>query len=457
MGLIGLGVYQYARDHWNKLDAFVVIISVVSFIVNQTIASVVTINPSIIRTVRAFRVIRVFRLLKGKYGRGVLALLETLVQSLPALANVSALLMLVLFIYACLGMSFFGDIETSACDTCDQYNAMPYKMYNEHCNFKTFYRSFLLLFRMSTGESWNGIMHDVMHVHVLAWFYFVTYMVVVAYLLFNLLVAVVLEQFSMKMHQQQLMVNPTHIASFVEHWRRFDPNCTHLIKVQALPVLMQALEPPLGFAPGVSRVAIFRDDLYVPNHHGQVHFVELFAALLKFAYGAEEIDNLENSRLTTMAMQIGYEFPSLINVYDDGGFAEAYAATRLQAMLHGSLWRDQPEAEEAPGANEADLSKVGSWFKSKLKPVVSADKADNAVPAAGIELAPANEKADMSKEVFPAPPALDEGYESGPHSRPATGDPNEQSLEDSDPPPAVLPADAKSDPAEANPAAAAST
>merc|ERR1711865_1183189 len=104
-----------------------------------------------------------------------------------------------------------------------------------------------------------------------------------------------------------------------------------------------------------------------------------------------------------------------------------------------------------------DLSKVGSWFKSKLKPVVSADKADNAVPAAGIELAPANEKADMSKEVFPAPPALDEGYESGPHSRPATGDPNEQSLEDSDPPPAVLPADAKSDPAEANPAAAAST
>jgi len=468
--LIGLGVYQYARDHWNKLDAFVVIVSVISFVVQQALGSITVINPSIIRTVRAFRVIRVFRLLKGKFGRGVLALLETLVQSLPALANVSALLVLVLFIYACLGMSFFGTISTSPSTTGDvsDFDGMPYKMYNEHCNFKTFYRSFLLLFRMSTGESWNGIMHDVMHVHVLAWFYFVTYMVVVAYLLFNLLVAVVLEQFSMKMHQQQLMVNPTHIASFVEHWRRFDPNCTHLIKVQDLPVLMQALEPPLGFAPGVSRVAIFRDDLYVPNHHGQVHFVELFAALLKFAYGAEEIDNLENSRLTQMAMQIGYEFPSLINVYDDGGFAEAYAATRLQAMLHGSLWRDQPEAEaEATGANAADdLSKVGSWFKSKLKPVISADKADNAVPAAGIELAPGNEKADeaalskeMSKEAFPAPPALD-GHESGPHSRPATGDlgdPNEQSLEDSDPPAVLLQADAKADPAEANPAAAAST
>merc|ERR1712086_1002657 len=196
--LIGLGVYQYARDHWNKLDAFVV---------QQALGSITVINPSIIRTVRAFRVIRVFRLLKGKFGRGVLALLETLVQSLPALANVSALLVLVLFIYACLGMSFFGTIATAPSETIGEitdFDGMPYKMYNEHCNFKTFYRSFLLLFRMSTGESWNGIMHDVMHVHVLAWFYFVTYMVVVAYLLFNLLVAVVLEQFSMKMHQQQL-------------------------------------------------------------------------------------------------------------------------------------------------------------------------------------------------------------------------------------------------------------
>jgi hypothetical protein len=293
-------------------------------------------------------------------------------------------------------------------------------------------------------------MHDVMHVHVLAWFYFVTYMVVVAYLLFNLLVAVVLEQFSMKMHQQQLMVNPTHIASFVEHWRRFDPNCTHFIKVQDLPVLMQALEPPLGFAPGVSRVAIFRDDLYVPNHQGQVHFVELFAALLKFAYGAEEIDNLENTRMTQMAMQIGYEFPSLVDVYDDGGFAEAYAATRLQAMLHGSLWRDKPKSEndEDGAAGDHMLSKVGSWFKNKLKSIDGSDRLPKANPSAlapqvelstGISQEEASKarsdgSADLSKESFPPPPALDEGYESAPPPPGDVGDVDEQSLEDSDPP-----------------------
>jgi len=450
--LIGLGTYQYIRDDWNKLDAFVVIISVVSFIVNQTMTSVTDFNPSIIRTVRAFRVIRVFRLLKGKYGRGVLALLETLVQSLPALANVSALLMLVLFIYACLGMSFFGHIETSACDTCEQYNAMPYKFYNEHCNFKTFYRSFLLLFRMSTGESWNGIMHDVMDVYVLAWVYFVTYMVIVAYLLFNLLVAVVLEQFSLKMHQQQLLVNPTHICAFVEHWRRFDPNCTHLIKVEDLPVLMQALEPPLGFSPGQSRVAVFRDALYVPNHHGQVHFVELFTALLKFAYGTEEMDALaRNSRLTSLAMEIGGEFPTLIDVYDDGGFAEAYAATRLQAMLHGSLWREQPEDGLIEDDGGDGISKVSNFLSSKLQaspsfndanPTVKQDEAPSpqsqkdALPPISAEVPKSS--SDLAKEPFPPPPALDEGYEAGSAPPAPEGDPNEPSLEDSESPPQIV-------------------
>jgi len=460
--LIGLGFYQYIRDDWNKLDAFVVIISVISFIVNQTMASVTDINPSIIRTVRALRVIRVFRLLKGKIGRGVLALLETLVQSLPALANVSALLMLVLFIYACLGMSFFGHIETSACETCEQYNAMPYKFYNEHCNFKTFYRSFLLLFRMSTGESWNGIMHDVMDVYVLAWVYFVTYMIIVAYLLFNLLVAVVLEQFSLKMHQQQLLVNPTHICAFVEHWRRFDPNCTHLIKVEDLPVLMQSLEPPLGFSPGQSRVAVFRDALYVPNHHGRVHFVELFTALLKFAYGTEEMDTLAgNSRLTSLAMQIGGEFPTLIDVYDDGGFAEAYAATRLQAMLHGSLWREQPDQDGSIEDETGDgISKVSNFLSSKLQ---ASPKDSDANPTEKQEETPSPQSqkdalpplsaaaelpkssSDLAKEHFPSPPALDEGYEAGPVPQAPDGDPNEPSLEDSTSTPQIADEKSKED------------
>jgi hypothetical protein len=305
-------------------------------------------------------------------------------------------------------------------------------------------------------------MHDVMDVYVLAWVYFVTYMIIVAYLLFNLLVAVVLEQFSLKMHQQQLLVNPTHICAFVEHWRRFDPNCTHLIKVEDLPVLMQSLEPPLGFSPGQSRVAVFRDALYVPNHHGRVHFVELFTALLKFAYGTEEMDTLAgNSRLTSLAMQIGGEFPTLIDVYDDGGFAEAYAATRLQAMLHGSLWREQPDQDGSIEDETGDgISKVSNFLSSKLQ---ASPKDSDANPTEKQEETPSPQSqkdalpplsaaaelpkssSDLAKEHFPPPPALDEGYEAGPVPQAPDGDPNEPSLEDSTSTPQIADEKSKED------------
>ena len=45
---------------------------------------------------------------------------------------------------------------------------------------------------MSTGEAWNAVMHDIETEHPNAWLFFVLYMLIVSYLLFNLLVAVVL-------------------------------------------------------------------------------------------------------------------------------------------------------------------------------------------------------------------------------------------------------------------------
>ena len=396
--LVGLGVYQYVHDNWNRLDGFVVIVSITGFVLQRALGSFTKIDPSIVRTLRAFRACcRLQRLLKGKFGRGVLALLETLVDSLPALANVSALLVLVIFIYACLGMAFFGNIDTD--ESRAQSNGMPYKLYNEHCNFQTFYRSVLLLFRMSTGESWNGLMYDVVHVYPQAWLYFVSYMIIVAYLLFNLLIAIVLEKFAAKMHQQQLTVNRSHIASFVEHWLYFDPDCTHFISVEDVVVLLQVLEPPLGFATGVSRVDVFRDDLYMPNYQGQVHFVEFLLALVKFAYGTTQIDCLQCSRLTEIAMQIGYAFPSLVGVCDDGGFSELYA--RMDYVYDvNAMWCDRVGRVGEGTANaDAGVDTDRSWFQDKFNSEdapCEAQKADQGGTAPEAELTDCSDQADVT-------------------------------------------------------------
>eukprot|EP00656_Telonema_subtile_P054003 TRINITY_DN7944_c0_g1_i4.p1 TRINITY_DN7944_c0_g1~~TRINITY_DN7944_c0_g1_i4.p1 ORF type:complete len:1564 (+),score=583.71 TRINITY_DN7944_c0_g1_i4:124-4815(+) len=338
--MVALGQAQYWYDHWNKLDGVVAVLSMLSFGIELSIGTNTQINPVVLRVSRASRIIRIFRLLKSESGKGVLRLLETLLLSLPALANVSALLLLLIFIFACLGMSFFGDLETGPGQGPDFAN-YPFKLYNEHANFTNFYRSFLLLFRMSTGESWNGIMHDCMSVHGAAWVYFCLYMVLVSYLLFNLLIAIVLEEFSVTMRQEQLYVSATDIALFAEAWRRYDTNGTHFIPATEVPVLLRALEPPLGVGAGSLHVMAFQEALYIPSENGNVHYVEVFTALLKHAYGTADINKMDRRCLTDLALEIGDEFGTLYNVKDSGDFLSTQAACKLQAVLKGNNVRHQ--------------------------------------------------------------------------------------------------------------------
>lgn len=59
--------------------------------------------------------------------------------------NVGALLMLLLFLFAVLGVSLFAEVKIQ--DNMDR-----------HANFESFGRAVLTLLRVSTGEGWVGIM-----------------------------------------------------------------------------------------------------------------------------------------------------------------------------------------------------------------------------------------------------------------------------------------------------------
>jgi hypothetical protein len=63
--------------------------------------------------------------------------------------NVLALLMLVFFIFAVLGVTMFGKIEEG-------------NIINEYFNFANFGMAMIIIFRMSTGEDWPTIMYDTM-------------------------------------------------------------------------------------------------------------------------------------------------------------------------------------------------------------------------------------------------------------------------------------------------------
>jgi hypothetical protein len=104
-------------------------------------------NLEFLPLLRVLRVARIFRLIPK--ARGLRTLLETLVSSLPALGNIAAVLCLFFFIYAVIGMNLFG--------------MMKYGQYlSRYANFSNVGIALLTLFRMITGENWDGLMQDCM-------------------------------------------------------------------------------------------------------------------------------------------------------------------------------------------------------------------------------------------------------------------------------------------------------
>lgn len=93
------------------------------------------------------RVVRLLRLAKSS--RRLQGLLKTLWMSAANIAYVGLLIMLMFFVFTLTGMDLFGKITEG-----------PEGFINQDCNFHTFYNGMMVMTRASTGESWNGIMHD---------------------------------------------------------------------------------------------------------------------------------------------------------------------------------------------------------------------------------------------------------------------------------------------------------
>jgi len=98
--------------------------------------------------IRMFRIGRLLRLING--AQSIKKMFDTLIMTLPGLANVAAVVFLLFFIFAVIGVQLFA---TTA------YN----ESLNEHANFRTFGMAIVTLFRFATGENWNGFMYEASH------------------------------------------------------------------------------------------------------------------------------------------------------------------------------------------------------------------------------------------------------------------------------------------------------
>ncbi|XP_048351510.1 voltage-dependent T-type calcium channel subunit alpha-1H isoform X1 [Sphaerodactylus townsendi] len=194
--LVAFGFRRFFKDRWNQLDLAIVLLSIMGITLEEIeMNAALPINPTIIRIMRVLRIARVLKLLK--MATGMRALLDTVVQALPQVGNLGLLFMLLFFIYAALGVELFGKLDCSEDNPCEGLS--------RHATFNNFGMAFLTLFRVSTGDNWNGIMKDTLREchrddkHCLSYLplispvYFVTFVLIAQFVLVNVVVAVLMK------------------------------------------------------------------------------------------------------------------------------------------------------------------------------------------------------------------------------------------------------------------------
>jgi len=141
--MAGVGILPYFRDSWCRLEAFLVLTSVldVYFDYFSNFEHV----TAILLVMHIFRPLRLLRLVERS--AILMMFVRTLQFSLPALTSIGLVLLLVFFVYAIIGISLFGKVIRG-------------DFLTENANFESFPIAMLTVFRMSTGETWNGLMHD---------------------------------------------------------------------------------------------------------------------------------------------------------------------------------------------------------------------------------------------------------------------------------------------------------
>jgi voltage-gated sodium channel len=162
---IGLRIAAYGRrpwrffmEGWNVFDFVAVGLAFVPGLQN---------NSTILRLARLARIVRVVHLLPD-----VRILITAVIRSLPPLGSMAILTTLILFVYGMVGWQLFGE-------------EIPER-------WGTIGEAMLTLFVMLTLENFPVYMEQAMEIHPWSWIFFVSFILVAAFIVINVFIAIVL-------------------------------------------------------------------------------------------------------------------------------------------------------------------------------------------------------------------------------------------------------------------------
>ncbi|XP_073904768.1 voltage-dependent L-type calcium channel subunit alpha-1S isoform X2 [Castor canadensis] len=299
--LVAFKARGYFGDPWNVFDFLIVIGSIIDVILSEIDDP----DESARISSAFFRLFRVMRLIKLlSRAEGVRTLLWTFIKSFQALPYVALLIVMLFFIYAVIGMQMFGKIAM-----------VDGTQINRNNNFQTFPQAVLLLFRCATGEAWQEILLACSYGKLcdpesdyapgeeytcgtnFAYYYFISFYMLCAFLIINLFVAVIMDNFDYLTRDWSIL-GPHHLDEFKAIWAEYDPEAKGRIKHLDVVTLLRRIQPPLGFGKFCPhRVACKRlVGMNMPlNSDGTVTFNATLFALVRTALKIKTEGNFEQA------------------------------------------------------------------------------------------------------------------------------------------------------------------
>ena len=229
--LIFYGRY-YFQDGWNIFDFGIVILWIVLLFIESFMSIGEGPQSFIITCVKVAKLFSLFKLTSI-----LRKMFQTFILALPAVGNLALLFLVVLSIFAVIGVFLLSPIKLQV-------------DLNEHANFQNLLVAILTVLRLATADLWTGIMHDAMrgetqYFHcvdyptysdilanggeangcgvVFAPVYFVLLQLIVTFVFLNLFIAIVVSSTQDIVKLSESVLSDEKLKKFQDIWRKFDP------------------------------------------------------------------------------------------------------------------------------------------------------------------------------------------------------------------------------------------
>ena len=162
---------RYFRDGWNLFDFSVLVLALIPATGQFAL---------IARLARLLRVLRLATVVPQ-----LRVIIATLIRSLPGLGHVMLLLLVLYYVYAVAGVHLFSDHDPT--------------------HWRSLGIALLTLFRVMTLEDWTDVMYVAMELHPMSWLFFISFVLIAAVIMINLVIAVVINN----LHDARMEVSPS--------------------------------------------------------------------------------------------------------------------------------------------------------------------------------------------------------------------------------------------------------